>query len=282
MRIAIQGGRGSFHHQAALQYRRGETVEPVVCRTFRHLCERVLDGTAERGLMAVENSLAGGILANLLLLNEYPLHLHEEIYLRVDQHLLALPGEDLGDLRTVYSHPMALLQCSRFLSAHAQLACIESWDTADSAREIRARGQRRTAAIAGRLAANLCGLAIVAADIQDHPDNFTRFVVLGAAPPAGNLEPDKASLNFRLDHRPGTLAQALDVFRRHELNLTLIQSLPVPENPGTYSFHIDVEWDRPTAFQATMAELAGCTRSLKLMGTYVRGRRPDERQGGCS
>ncbi|HOT01595.1 MAG TPA: prephenate dehydratase domain-containing protein [Acidobacteriota bacterium] len=273
MRIAIQGGIGSFHHEAADRFAPG-AAEPMVCRTFRAVCEAVHTGAAARGLMAVENSLAGGIVANFALLGEYPLHVHEELYLRVEQHLLALPGQRLADIRTVHSHPVALLQCSRFLAAHPHLECVERWDTAASAADIRRGSLCGTAAIAGPLAAELHGLAALATGIQDHADNYTRFLVLAAAPPAGDPPPDKASVQFRLPHRPGTLAAALAALRRAGVNLTFIQSLPIAENPYEYVFHVDIEWERPGALDPAMAALSGRAAAVRLVGAYHRGCRP--------
>lgn len=273
MRIAIQGGIGSFHHEAADRFAPG-AAEPVVCRTFRAVCEAVRTGAAARGLMAVENSLAGGIVANFALLGEYPLHVHEELYLRVEQHLLALPGQRLADIRTVRSHPVALLQCSRFLAAHPHLECVESWDTAESAADIRLGGLRGAAAIAGPLAAELHGLATLATGIQDHTDNFTRFLVLAATAPEAAAPADKASVQFRLPHRPGTLAGALAALRRGGVNLTFIQSIPIAENPYEYVFHVDLEWERPGALDAAMAALSGRAAAVRLVGAYRRGCRP--------
>jgi len=273
MRIAIQGGIGSFHHEAADRFASG-AAEPVVRRTFRAVCEAVRTGVAARGLMAVENSLAGGIVANFALLGEYPLHVHEELYLRVEQHLLALPGQRLADIRTVYSHPVALLQCSRFLAAHPRLESIESWDTAACAADIRREGLRGAGAIAGPLAAELYGLATLAAGIQDHPDNFTRFLVLAATAPEAAAPADKASVQFRLPHRPGTLAGALAALRRGGVNLTFIQSIPIAENPYEYVFHVDLEWERPGALDAAMAALSGRAAAVRLVGAYRRGCRP--------
>lgn len=277
MKIAIQGGKSSFHHIAARSYFGDESLELVECATFRQLCRTLEKGMADMGVMAIENSLVGGILPNYALLSEYALQILEETYLHIDQNLMALPGQSLWDIRKVYSHPMALLQCSAYLEDHPEMLTLETWDTADSAREIRDQKRMGVAAIAGRKAAEAYGLEILAGDIHNGKENYTRFLIL--APGSRKVEhpSDKASINFKLKHKAGSLADALDLLRRNAFNLTQIQSLPIPNQLDEYSFHVDLEWNGNNndteLFYETMEQLKRVTLNVQILGVYKKGAR---------
>ena len=274
-KIAIQGGAASFHHQAAWRYLGDEPDALICCETFREVCTRLVSGEADLGVMAIENSLAGGILSNYGLLAEYPLHILEETWLEIEQHLIGLPEASMDGLQTVSSHPMALLQCSRFLDQRPALRRVETWDTADSVRRVAERNDPTRAAIAGRMAAQRYGLEILAESIQDFKHNYTRFLVLSRQPNEDHA-PDKASLNFSLRHQSGALAEALHLFSRNHMNLTQIQSVPIPEQPREYTFHVDLEWQDEGVFRDTLGQLSHLSHQLKLLGTYKRGVRPDD------
>lgn len=268
LKVAIQGGLASFHEMATQQFFRDHAYSLHCCRSFRQLCDALVQERVDFGVMAIENSVAGGILANYSLLRDRPLRIVGETYLQVHQHLLALPGQTLAQIRQVRSHPMALLQCSEFLAAHPHLMCSETHDTAESAREIRERGLRGVAAIAGTLAAERYGLTTVVRNIENEKENYTRFLVLQKGAPEVTAAGNKASLSFQVRHEVGALAAALDVLRREGLNLDLIQSLPIPGQPHRYSFHVDVEWPQGGRFEAALAALSKTTLELRLLGIY--------------
>lgn len=268
--VAIQGFRGSFHEVAARQYF-GQNTALSFCATFGEVVAQVADGRAEAALMAMENSLAGSILPNYLLLERYPLTITGEVYLPIDQHLLVLPGTTLADVRAVHSHPMALRQCGDFLSQYAwQL--VETEDTGLSAQHLAERHTPGVAVIAGAQAAEAFGLEILAPAINDDPNNYTRFLVLERAAEAAPVaQPDKASLYFYTAHAPGQLAQALTLIASHGLNLSKLQSCPRPSQPWHYGFHADVEFAAPAQLAALLAELPAVTEELRVLGAYQRG-----------
>ena len=271
MTIAIQGFRGSFHEVAARQYF-GAVPALSCCATFAEVVAQVADGRAGAGLMAMENSLAGSILSNYLLLERHPLTITGEVYLPIHQHLLALPGTTLADVRAVHSHPMALRQCGDFLSEHPTWQLVETEDTGLSAQLLAERQTPGVAVVAGAQAAAAFGLQLLAPAIHDDPNNYTRFLVLERAAEARPVaQPDKASLYFYTSHAPGTLAQALTLIASHGLNLSKLQSCPRPSQPWHYGFHADVEFAAPAQLAAVLAELPAVTEELRVLGTYARG-----------
>jgi prephenate dehydratase len=275
LRVGIQGVRASFHDVAARRHFVGQALEPVECPSFSGLCASLRDGQADRCLMAIENSIAGSILTNYGLLETHGFKIAGEVYLRIELHLMALPGQQLADIRQVQSHPMALLQCDDFLSAHPHIRAVEGNDTAEVARDIAAQKTPGVAAIASRLAADTYGLAILAEGIETNRQNYTRFLVI--CRPGDHVSAaaaNKASLRFEVAHRPGSLARVLDVFAARGLNLTKIQSVPLLGRPYEYSFHVDLEWDDRQAYLAALQDLAPWVQNLTNFGEYLRGDRP--------
>ncbi|WP_151087502.1 prephenate dehydratase [Hymenobacter baengnokdamensis] len=271
MRVAIQGFRGSFHEVAARQYF-GSTPALNACATFGELVAQVADGRADAGLMAIENSLAGSILPNYLLLERSDLIITGEVYLPIQQHLLALPGTALPEVRAVHSHPMALRQCGDYLSRFPQWQLVETEDTGLSARLLAERRPPGVAVVAGAQAAEAFGLHILARSINDDPNNYTRFLVVERAAAAQPVaRPDKASLYFYTSHAPGQLARVLTLVASHSLNLSKLQSCPRPSQPWHYGFHADVEFEAPAQLAALLAELPAVTEELRVLGAYQRG-----------
>jgi len=271
MKVAIQGFRGSFHEVAARQYF-GAAPALSFCATFGEVVVQVADGRAGAALMAMENSLAGSILPNYLLLERNTLTITGEVYLPIHQHLLGLPGTTLAAIQAVHSHPMALRQCGDFLSRHPAWQLVETEDTGLSAQRLAASRTPGVAVVAGAQAAEAFGLHILAPAINDDPHNYTRFLVLaraaGAAPVA---RPDKASLYFYTSHAPGMLARVLTLVAGHGLNLSKLQSCPRPSQPWHYGFHADVEFDAPAQLALLLAELPTVTEELRVLGAYQRG-----------
>ncbi|ALD22169.1 prephenate dehydratase [Hymenobacter sp. DG25A] len=269
--IAIQGFEGSFHQIAARHYF-GPAALTAPCATFGEVVRQVASGTAPYGLMAIENSIAGSILPNYNLLRQANLRVTGEVYLQIRQHLMALPGQQLADIQEVHSHPMALLQCADFLNQHGPWRLVETEDTALSAQRIREGLRTGMAAVAGKLAAELFGLEILEKDIHSEKKNYTRFLALArpenAAPVA---QSNKASVYFHTTHAQGSLAQVLVRIAGQGINLSKLQSFPIPAKTWHYYFHADLEFDDPAQLEAALREIKPVTEGLEVLGVYHRG-----------
>lgn len=274
LRIAIQGGKASFHDMATRRYFSGSSVELAECHSFRQLCESLVQKKVDMGVMAVENTLVGSILPNYSLLEEYPLYITGETYLRIEQNLMALPGQTIDDIKFIKSHPMALLQCSDFLEAHPHIRSVETFDTAESAREIRQKDQKGVAAIASKMAANRYQLSIIKEDIENLKQNYTRFLVLIRKEEKNGHAGRKASINFRVSHRVGSLVDALNVFRHNNINMTLLQSIPIPGSPNEYAFHVDMEWEQESDFFHAIEQTQTFCKEVTILGIYEAGAIP--------
>ena len=272
LRIAIQGIKGSNHHRVASEYFEGE-IDLVECLSFHTLVDTLLDGTADKGVMAIENSIAGSIIPNYALVCENKLHIIGEHYLNIHHNLMALPGQDLQQIREVHSHPMALLQCREYLKRQPHIRMVEDVDTAETAQRIRKKELKGVAAIAPRMAAELYGLQILEEDIQTIKNNATRFIVVKRTNKELPREViDKASMRFITDHKRGSLATVLNVMSDCNLNLTKIQSLPVIETPWKYSFFVDVTFESYEHFAKAKSLLALMTEDFQLLGEYKNAR----------
>ncbi|OGB64717.1 MAG: hypothetical protein A2Y94_12240 [Caldithrix sp. RBG_13_44_9] len=274
LRVAIQGGIASFHDLAARQYFYDQTIIPLACKTFKQVVMAVEQETADYGIMAIENSLVGSILPNYSLLQCFPVSIVGEYYLPIHHQLLALPGQQVTDLRMVRSHPMALQQCSDFLERYPQLQQVEWDDTAESAREIAEKKEEGIAAIASDLAAKTYHLEILAANIENLAINYTRFFILAHNKKKGSQTGNKASVIFQLRHEVGALADGLQVFKKNQLNLTLIQSVPIPGKPNEYRFQIDVEWQDNSNFQQAVIQAKRKMLEFQILGVYQKAQIP--------
>ena len=272
-RVSIQGYEGSFHQVAARQFF-GEDVEVITCATFREVVRVASDRKAsDGGIMAIENSIAGSILPNYNLLQKSELRVIGEIYLQIGQQLLVNPGVRLEDIREVHSHPMALLQCIDYLEKYPNWKLVETEDTALSAKHLHQHRSKHVAAIASELAATLFGLEILSPNIQTMRNNYTRFLILQRADVAREVaEPDKASVNFHTDHSRGSLARVLTKIADGGINLSKLQSMPIPGSDWEYSFHADMEFEGVDQFQRVVDEIRPITAELKILGTYKKGR----------
>lgn len=260
----FQGERGAWSEMACQAWE--ADLVPVACRGFADVFEGVARGSLDCGVVPVENSLGGAIVDVCDLLIAHDLSIVGEVVVPVRQCLLALPATRLGDIRTVYSHPQALVQCRAFLEAH-RLDAQPYYDTAGAARWLMFEGVRTAGAIASPLAARLYGLEVLADAIADEPDNETRFVVIAQA--AGAPGGDKCSVVLTTEHRSGALAEALAVFADHGINLSRIESRPVRARRGAYAFLIDfLERSEAPAVQEALEALATRCVSLKWLGCY--------------
>lgn len=270
-KISIQGFEGSFHQVAARQFF-GNDVEVICCSTFKEVI-KIAEHKKESdgGIMAIENSIAGSILPNYNLLQKSTLKIVGEVYLQINQHLMVNPGVQLEDIREVHSHPMAIQQCFSFLDRH-DWKLIETEDTALSAKHIHQHRSRHAAAIAGRLAADLFQLHIVAPNIHTLKNNYTRFLVLQTEDTAREISgADKASVNFNTDHSKGSLAKVLTRIAEGGINLSKLQSFPIPGSNFKYSFHADMEFDTVEQFKTVLNNIEPLTVGLKIYGIYKNG-----------
>ena len=265
MKIAIQGYEGSFHQIVAEQYF-GTGIEIIPCATFREVARKTKSGEAAYGVMAVENSIAGTIIANYGILQEAGVQVAGEVYLHITQNLVALPGTRLEEIIEVESHPMALQQCHNFLDTHPEWRLVESEDTALSARHVAEKGLATTAAIASERAAQLYGLEVVAPEINTIRNNYTRFVIIKVQDLLIDPRADKASLYFKTDHRQGSLVKALEVL--DGVNMSRLQSHPIPAEPWHYMFHIDLEFPSLAVYSENLERLIRATEEVHVYGVY--------------
>ncbi|WP_461532304.1 prephenate dehydratase [Sinomicrobium sp.] len=267
-KIAIQGVRGSFHHQVAREFFGGNT-EVLECLSFDKLVDCLLDKSSDVAVMAIENSIAGSIIPNYALIDNNNLHIIGEHYVNIHHNLMALPGQSIAEIKEVHSHPMALLQCKKFFREYPHIKLVEDVDTAETARRIRQGEITSIGAIASKTAAELFNMEILAENIQTIQDNSTRFVVVqtqnSVLPEA---EINKASIKFKTEHKRGSLATVLNVMSDCRLNLTKIQSLPVIETPWKYSFFVDVTFEKYDDFKKAKSLLGIMTDEFKILGEY--------------
>jgi prephenate dehydratase len=271
IKISIQGYEGSFH-QVAAQFYFGKTVEVLPCATFREVITTGNNKEKSDGaVMAIENSIAGSILPNYHLLQKSNLRIAGEIYLQVRQNLLVNPGITLDDIREVHSHTMALQQCEAFLEKYTW-KLVETDDTALSARYVHQHKCKHIAAIASKLAAELYDLEVLAPNIHTLKNNYTRFLVLVRDDEymiaAGA---DKASVNFHTDHSRGSLARVLSAIAGGGVNLSKLQSFPIPGSDFRYSFHADMEFDSIEQFNDIMDRIRPLTEEMRIYGVYKKG-----------
>ena len=241
--------------------------------SFDALVDCLLDNTAHIGVMAIENTIAGSIIPNYALIDTYNLHITGEEYLNIHHHLMALEGQNIDDIKEVWSHPMALLQCKEFFKKYPQIKLVEDVDTAEVAKRIAKEQLQGIAAIAPSIAAEIFNLAILEDDIQTIKDNATRFVIVQKEEPNNGIDSiNKASLKFQLNHKRGSLATILNVLSDCKMNLTKIQSLPVIETPWKYSFFVDVTFNDYQDYKKAESILEIMAEEFKILGTYKNGR----------
>ena len=270
--IAIQGAEGSNHHKVARNFY-GTTIQLKECMSFDELVASLIDNTADLGIMALENTIAGSIIPNYALIDNNNLHIIDEEYLNIHHHLMALKGQKIADIKEVWSHPMALLQCKEFFKKYPQIKLVEDVDTAEVAKRISKENLVGIAAIAPKIAAEIFSLEILEDKLQTIKDNSTRFVIVQTAKPEVNKEVNKASLKFQLNHKRGSLAAILNVLSDCKMNLTKIQSLPVIETPWKYSFFVDVTFEEYSEYEKAKAIIEIMAEEFKILGVYKNGRK---------
>jgi prephenate dehydratase len=269
-KIAIQGIAGSFHEDAARRYFEDE-IQVVECKTFTSVCNLIDADEVSIAVMAIENSIAGSLLQNYALIRDYHLKIIGEIYIHIQMNLMANPGVSKADIKTIYSHPIAIKQCSEYLERNfpdAQL--IENQDTAASGKLVHEKKLMNAAAIGNQRTSEIYELEILDTGLETNSKNYTRFLILSkhALP---NALSNKASLCFEVGHYYGALANVLNTFAENKINLTKIQSVPIIGKPNEYTFHIDVEWDSVENYEKALHAILKNVSSLSVLGEYVRG-----------
>ncbi|MFT5103429.1 MAG: prephenate dehydratase [Candidatus Latescibacterota bacterium] len=269
LKIAIQGIESSFHHQAVLQLFPNREIEIIACDSFEKVTESVSNFTADVGVIALENSIAGSILPNYNLIDAGNFKILDEAFLTIDMYVMALEGETIHTIDEIHSHPVALQQCKNYLM-RLQPNCkiIEGKDTASEARRIKENMLTGVAAIAGKQVAEKYGLAILEGSVQNIKENKTRFVVIGRETSEVKEKVDKASMKFQLDHSVGSLSNVLQMLSTFDISLTKIQSLPIIGTPWRYAFFIDVLFKDYQLFQEVTSVLEKAVEEFKILGVY--------------
>jgi prephenate dehydratase len=265
--IAIQGIKGSFHHQVAKDYF-GDTCQYEECLSFDSLVSSILNGKSDFAVMAIGNSIAGTILPNYSLIDAHNLQIIGESYINISMNLMALNGQELNDINEVASHPIALLQCKTFFKDYPHIKLVEDNDTADVARRISEGQLKGIAAVASPIAASLYNLDILAKDIHTVKTNQTRFLILEANKTNRKDIINKASLKLVVGHQKGSLATALNVLSDCQLNLTKIQSIPIIDQPWSYAMFVDVTFNTEDNYTKAINILKVMIEDVKILGEY--------------
>jgi len=283
-RVAIQGIGGCNHYIAAKDFFAGDEIESIDCDTFRELADRVKRDAGILGIMAIENTIAGSILQNYQIIRESDLVIVGEYKLRIEHSLVALPGVGIHDIREVNSHPMALMQCTDFLDKLPNVKLVEKDDTAGSAKWIKDNNLSDHAAICPSGAAELYGMNILAKGIETNKRNFTRFLILANRAVAKEVLADltsadgelsainKSSMVFTLPHSSGSLSKVLTILSFYDMNLSMIQSLPIVGKEWEYQFYINLLFDDYNRYKLAIDAILPLCREFKVLGEYVEGR----------
>ena len=270
-RVAIQGIKGSFHEQAAYMfYERSGYPKPeiVECSSFDSLYVSMNEGKADAAVMAIENTVSGGLLPNFELLRKNSQKIKGEVFLRIKQNLMTLPGQKIEDLHEVRSHYMAINQTRPYFADYPWIRLVEYGDTAKSAADIVKEGVPGVGAIASDLAAEIYGLEIIAESIETYKQNFTRFLILDDAITVDKAKINKASMCFTLPHKPGSLTHVLTILSFYDMNLTRIQSLPIPGQEWQYFFYVDIKFEDYTRYEQALSAVKPLMTDLNILGEY--------------
>lgn len=271
-RVAIQGVKGCFHEQAARMFyeEHGHIVPDIVeCLTFDDLYKSMDACSADAAVMAIENTVSGGLLPNFELLRKYDRKIKGEVFLRIQQNLMALPGQKIEDIREVRTHYMAINQTREFFKDYPWIRLVESEDTAKSAADVAAEGLMGVGAVASSLAAELYGLEMLAESIETYKQNFTRFLILDDGFDVDKEKVNKATMCFTLPHTPGSLAHVLTILSFYGMNLTRIQSLPIPGQEWQYFFYVDIRFDDYVRYGQALAAVRPLMEDLDILGEYI-------------
>ena len=265
--IAFQGERGAFSEEAAYRLL-GRNIQVLPCATFEALFASVAKGKASRCLAPIENTLAGSVYENYDLLLKNDLHIVAEVNLRIVHNLIAFPGTTLRNLQRVYSHPVALAQCNKFFSSHPKVERVPFYDTAGSVKMLAAERPTGSAAIASRVAASFYRARILMTHLEDHSENFTRFLLLSRRPGV-SPRANKVSIVFSTRNVPGALYKCLSVFALRDIDLSKMESRPLSGRPWEYLFYVDIESRRDDLPLArALTQLGEFAKWIRVLGTY--------------
>ena len=226
-------------------------------------------GESDAAIMAIENTVSGGLLPNFELLRKYDRKIKGEEFLRIQQNLMALPGQRIEDLKEVRTHYMAINQTRDFFKDYPWIRLVESEDTAKSAADVAAEGLMGVGAVASTLAADLYGLEVLAESIETYKQNFTRFRILDDELEVDRSKINKASMCFTLPHTPGSLAHVLTIMSFYGMNMTRIQSLPIPGQEWQYFFYVDIKFDDIVRYEQALAAVRPLMDDMNILGEYI-------------
>jgi prephenate dehydratase len=287
--VAIQGARDSFHELACIKYF-GKDIQTMKCMSFNDLFKRVLNSEADFGVITIENTVADTTLPNYAMLRESNVKIIGEVYLHIQQNLLALKGQTIEDIKEVHSHPMAILQCQNFFKQYPHIKLIEADNTASRAKWIAENKLKGMGAIAGLHVADTYGLTVLAESIETHKKNFTRFLVIEKAKEKSNecvniksspffhpsfILPDKASACFNVSNKKGSLAKVLTKLASHDINLSKIQSMPVIGKEWEYYIHVDMEFENYSSYKKAIEEIMPSLNEFKILDKYKHRTKPE-------
>lgn len=276
-KVAIQGYAGCFHEEAARKFYSntpvGDDIGIVECDNFAKLFENLHNGQADAAVMAIENTVSGGLIPNFELLRRNPDTICGEVFLRIEQNLMALPGQSIEQIKEVRTHYMAINQTREFFDDKPWIKLVESEDTAKSAAQIAREALRGVGAVGSKLAAETYGLQIIAPGIETYKQNFTRFLIFDKEISASGEKDaarvaDKVSLCFTLPHTPGSLAHILTILSFYGMNLTRIQSLPIPGREWQYFFYVDIKFDSRERYSQAISAVRPLIEEFRVLGEY--------------
>ena len=268
LKVAIQGGLASFHDIAARDFFKQE-IEVVECPSFEEVCNQLNSKKADYGFLAIENTIAASILLNYKLIEQYGFHIVGEHQIRIVQNLIALPGQKIEDIKKVRSHYMALRQCYDFLNKHPHIEVEEYHDTADAVKYIADRKLMGEAAIASQMAAKVYNTEVLSDSIETMKQNYTRFFAISNIKDTElNKEKNKATISFQLPDKVGSLALALGVVMEYGINMTKIQSVPIPGKHEHYTFYLECSWNDNEHIKRCLVELRKFIPEMNILGLY--------------
>lgn len=277
-RVVIQGIGGCNHYIAAKAFFQGDEVETIDCDTFRNLVDQVVKDPAKLGIMAIENTIAGSLLDNFNLLRQSGLVIVGEYKLRIKHALVALPGVEIHDIREINTHPMAFRQCQEYLDTLPNVKLVEKDDTAGSARWIQENNLKDHAAICPAGAAELYGMNILADGIETNKRNFTRFLILANKAVAKEVlseicesqeDLNKSSIVFTLPHTSGSLSKVLTILSFYDMNLSMIQSMPIIGEEWRYQFYVNLQFNDYKRYKQAIDAILPLTKDFEILGEYM-------------
>src|SRR3989338_4499931 len=268
-RVGYQGVKGAFSEAALFDYY-GKNIEAVGLESFEDVFEALKTGKIDAAILPFENSIAGTIAINYdLLYTENSIKVIGETFHRIDHHLLTHKGNHLTSIKRVYSHPLALAQCRDFIKQH-NLKAMPEYDTAGAAKIVSERKNPEEAVIASSLAAEIYNMDLIVRGIESNKFNYTRFLILVRSENVpDNLPADKTSIVFKTKHFPGALVNCLQRFSKNSVNLTKLESRPVPEDPFQYMFYADFEGGlHEERVKLSLNEVEAVCEFMKILGSY--------------